>query len=104
MIQINGNNCVPLFAVQDVKSSIFTMIPGGLQLDTDEAGIRHFVGVLRQNYASFYNWYNPHDYRLFRVGYFDVDNGQIIAKDLPELIFDGASLDFSDWERNVFIK
>lgn len=99
MMQINGHNCIPVFAVQDVKSSIYTMTPwGGLDWNTDDAGIRHFIGVLRQNYAMYYKWYNPHDYRLFRVGYFDIDDGQLV-KELPEMIFDGASLDISDWER-----
>lgn len=98
MIKIDGHDCIPLFAIQDVKSDIFSAAPwGGLSLDTDEAGIRHFIGMLQDNYAV-HRWYNPIDYRLFRVGYFDIDNGCILAEQ-PELLLDGASIDIFDWER-----
>ena len=68
-------------------------------MDTDAAGIRHFIGILKDNYYSL-RWYNPADYRLFRVGYFDIDSGNVIGEQ-PELLLDGASLDSSDWERGV---
>lgn len=89
---------IPLFSVQDVKCNIYAVAPwGSISMDTDEAGIRHFIGMLKDNYAL-YRWYNPADYRLFRVGYFDIDNGNVIG-DQPELLLDGSSLDVSDWER-----
>lgn len=95
-----NHKLIPLFTVQDVKSNIYAVAPwGNLAMDTDAAGIRHFIGMLKDNYAAF-SWYNPADYRLFRVGYFDIDNGYI-AGDHPELLLDGASLDISDWERGV---
>lgn len=91
---------IPLFTIQDVKSNIYSVAPwGSLSMDTDAAGIRAFIGLLRDNYAA-YTWYNPADYRLFRVGYFDVDNGYI-AGDHPELLLDGASLDISTWTRHI---
>lgn len=103
MTIFNGHDCIPLFAVQDIKSDIFSAAPwGGLSLDTDAAGIRHFIGILKDNYAVS-RWYNPADYRLFRVGYFDIDNGYI-AGDQPVLLIDGASLDISDWDRSVSTK
>lgn len=99
MMQINGHNCAPIFAIQDVKSSVFEFpIWGGLPWQTDASGIRYFIALQKDNYASSYRWYNPADYRLYRVGYFDIDSGEIVS-DKPELILDGASLDISDWER-----
>lgn len=98
MTTIDGHNCIPLFTVQDVKTNIYAVAPwGSLQMDTDAAGIRHFIGMLKDNYGSL-SWYNPADYRLYRVGYFDIDNGYI-AGDHPELLLDGASLDISGWIR-----
>lgn len=98
MMKIDGHDCIPVFAVQDVKCDIFYCTPlCNLAMDTDAAGIRQFIGMLRDNYFM-HSWYNPHDYRLFRIGYFDIDDGQLVHE-LPELIFDGASLDISDWER-----
>ena len=95
---IEGHNCIPLFTVQDVKSNIYAVAPwGNLAMDTDAAGIRHFIGMLKDNYASL-AWYNPADYRLYKVGYFDIDDGNIIGYP-PELLLDGASLDISDWIR-----
>ena len=98
-----NHKLIPLFTIQDVKSNIFAVAPwGSLSMDTDAAGIRHFIGLLKENYASF-PWYDPSDYRLFRTGFFDVDNGYLVSDHL-ELLLDGASLDISDWERNVFTK
>lgn len=91
---------IPLFTVQDVKCKIYSVPPwASLAMDTDAAGIRHFIGMLKDNYAAL-TWYNPADYRLFRVGYFDIDNGNVIGGQ-PELLLDGASLDISDWVRGV---
>ena len=98
-----NHKLIPLFTVQDVKSNIYAVAPwGNLAMDTDEAGIRHFIGMLKDNYSSFW-WYNPADYRLYRVGYFDIDNGNVIGVQ-PELLLDGASLDISDWKRGVLSK
>lgn len=98
-----NHKLIPLFTVQDVKSNIYAVAPwGSLQMDTDAAGIRHFIGMLKDNYASF-RWYNPADYRLYLVGYFDIDSGRIQGYP-PELLLDGASLDISDWERGVSTK
>lgn len=98
-----NHKLIPLFTVQDVKTNIYAVAPwGSLSMDTDAAGIRNFIGMLKDNYASF-SWYNPADYRLFRVGYFDIDDGNIIGYP-PELLLDGASLDISDWKRGVPIK
>lgn len=102
---MSGSNhkMIPLFTIQDVKTNIFAVAPwGSLQMDTNAAGIRHFIGMLKDNYAAF-RWYNPADYRLFRVGYFDIDSGSLFSEQ-PELLLDGASLDISDWERGVPIK
>lgn len=100
MISSDNHKLIPLFTVQDVKANIYSVAPwGSLSMDTDAAGIRHFIGMLKENYASLV-WFNPADYRLYRVGYFDVDNGYI-AGDHPELLLDGASLDISDWDRGV---
>lgn len=94
----DNNKLIPLFTIQDVKANIYAVAPwGSLCMDTDAAGIRHFIGMLKENYASL-SWYNPADYRLYRVGYFDIDNGWLVC-DHPELLLDGASLDISDWDR-----
>ena len=93
-----NHKLIPLFTVQDVKASIYAVAPwGSLSMDTDAAGIRNFIGMIKENYASL-SWYNPADYRLYRVGYFDIDNGYLVC-DHPELLLDGASLDISDWDR-----
>ena len=98
MISSENHKLIPLFTVQDVKANIYAVCPwGSLSMDTDAAGIRHFIGLLKSNYASL-SWYNPADYRLYRVGYFDIDNGYL-SSDHPELLLDGASLDISDWDR-----
>lgn len=102
-ISDQNHKLIPLFTIQDVKSNIFAVAPwGSISMDTDAAGIRHFIGMLKDNYAAF-RWYNPADYRLYRVGYFDIDNGYI-AGDHPELLLDGASLDISDWDGGVSTK
>ena len=91
---------IPLFTIQDVKSNIYSVAPwGGLSWDTEAAGIRHFIGILKDNYSS-YTWYNPHDYRLFKIGYFDVDSGELVPEH-PVLLFDGASLDISSWKSRI---
>lgn len=95
-----NHKLIPLFTIQDVKSSIYSVAPwGGLTWDTDAAGIRQFIGVLKDNFAA-YRWYNPADYRLFRIGYFDVDSGELVYEK-PELLLDGASLDISGWDRSI---
>lgn len=95
---ISNHKLIPLFTIQDVKTSIYSYAAfGNLTWDTDDAGIRHFIGFLKDSFVA-YRWFNPSDYRLFRIGYFDIDSGEIVA-DKPELILDGASLDISDWER-----
>lgn len=100
MTTSENHKLIPLFTIQDVKSNIYAVAPwGSLSMDTDDAGIRHFIGILKDNYAVS-SWYNPSDYRLFRVGYFDIDNGTVIGEH-PELLLDGASLDISGWERGV---
>lgn len=103
MISSENHKRIPLFSVQDVKANIYAVSPwGSLSMDTDAAGIRHFIGMLKENYASI-SWYNPADYRLYRVGYFDIDDGYLVS-DHPELLLDGASLDISAWEGCVFSK
>lgn len=88
---------IPLFTIQDVKTTIYSSLPlGNLSWDTDAAGIRHFIGILKDNFAE-YRWFNPSDYRLFRIGYFDIDSGELIPEKL-ELLLDGASLDISEWD------
>ena len=100
MISSENHKLIPMFTIQDVKCAVYTFPPFcSLSMDTDEAGIRHFIGILKDNYAVF-RWYNPADYRLFRVGYFDIDSGNVIGEQ-PELLLDGASLDSSAWERGV---
>lgn len=100
MTSFDNHKLIPMFTIQDVKSKIYAVAPwGSLSMDTDDAGIRHFIGMLKDNYALS-RWYNPADYRLFRVGYFDIDNGYLTG-DQPELLLDGASLDTSGWERGV---
>lgn len=98
-----NHKLIPLFTVQDVKTKIYAVAPwGSLSMDTDEAGIRHFIGMLKDNYACF-SWYSPSDYRLFKIGYFDIDSGNLVGCH-PELLLDGASLDISDWERGILTK
>ena len=98
MTNSEHHKLIPLFTVQDVKANIYAVAPwGSLSMDTDAAGIRHFIGMLKENYASL-SWYNPADYRLYRVGYFDIDSGYLVGGQ-PELMLDGASLDISDWDR-----
>lgn len=100
---IKDHKLIPLFTVQDVKTNIYAVAPwGSLSMDTDAAGIRHFIGMLKDSYASF-SWYNPADYRLYRTGYFDIDSGYLVSGH-PELLLDGASLDISDWQRGVSSK
>lgn len=95
-----NHKLIPLFTIQDVKSNIYSVAPwGGLSWDTEAAGIRHFLGVLKDNYSA-YTWYNPHDYRLFKIGYFDIDSGELVPEQ-PVLLFDGASLDISSWKRHI---
>lgn len=98
MTSSDNHKLIPLFTVQDVKANIYAVAPwGSLAMDTDAAGIRHFIGMLKENYASL-SWYNPADYRLYRVGYFDIDSGYLVCEH-SELLLDGASLDISDWDR-----
>lgn len=102
-ISDQNHKLIPLFTIQDVKSNIFAVAPwGSISMDTDAAGIRHFIGTMKDNYSNL-RWYNPADYRLYRVGYFDIDSGEIVS-DKPELILDGASLDISDWDGGVSTK
>lgn len=96
----SNHKLIPLFTIQDIKSTIYSVPPwGALNLDTDSAGIRHFIGILKDNFAL-HRWYNPADYRLFRIGFFDVDSGELVY-DKPELLLDGASLDISGWSRPI---
>lgn len=99
----SDHKLIPIFTIQDVKCKIYSVPPwASLSMDTDAAGIRHFIGMMRDNCAAF-RWYNPADYRLYRVGYFDIDNGTVIGEQ-PDLLLDGASLDISDWEVGVSTK
>lgn len=93
----SNHKLMPLFTIHDVKSNIFAVPWGDISINTDADAIRYFIIGLREFYSS-YSWFNPADCRLFRVGYYDIDNGHI-SGDQPELILDGASLDISDWTR-----
>lgn len=96
----SNHKLIPMFSIQDVKTNIYAVAPWGhLSMDTDAAGIRHFIGMLKDNYAA-YTWYNPADYRLFKVGYFDIDSGSLFSEQ-PELLLDASSLDTSDWVRPI---
>lgn len=79
--------CQNMYTVQDVVAQRFS--PPTLS-QNDQTAIRDFRIFLQDTNVAASR--NPQDFRLWHLGDFDPDDGQIDVLDQPLMIFDGAAL------------
>ena len=75
-----------VYAIQDVKTSFLTPTID----QTDAAASRNFANAIMQGQGILFT--HAEDFRLFRIGTFNLANGKLVPLAVPELVIDGAQI------------
>ena len=75
-----------VYAIQDVKTSFLTPTID----QTDAAASRNFANAIMQGQGVLFT--HAEDFRLFRIGTYNMANGCIVPLAVPELVIDGSQV------------
>ena len=75
-----------VYAIQDVKTSFLTPTID----QTDAAASRNFANAIMQGQGVLFT--HAEDFRLFRIGTYNMGNGSIAPLAVPELVIDGSQV------------
>ena len=75
-----------VYAIQDVKTSFLTPTID----QTDAAASRNFANAIMQGQGVLFT--HAEDFRLFRIGTYNMANGSIVPLAVPELVIDGSQV------------
>ena len=75
-----------VYAIQDIKTSWLTPTID----QTDSAASRNFANAIMQGQGILFT--HAEDFRLFRIGSYNMANGSIVPLVVPELVIDGSQV------------
>ena len=75
-----------VYSIQDIKTSFMTPTID----QTDAAASRNFANAIMQGQGILFT--HAEDFRLFRIGTFNLANGNLVPLAVPELVIDGSQV------------
>ena len=75
-----------VYAIQDIKTTFMTPTID----QSDAAASRNFANAIMQGQGILFT--HAEDFRLFRIGTYNMSNGALVPLAVPELVIDGSQV------------